>query len=125
MSYNTILLDKTDHIARLTLNRPERLSALNDEMFAELNHALDDVAGDAGLWVFIITGAGRAFCASADIKDESQGRRPTAGAQRPLRDLPVHTRHAPRPSPPSCTTWPYRPSPWSTVWPSVTASIGC
>ena len=73
VSYNTILLDKTDHIARLTLNRPERLNALNDEMFAELNHALDDVAGDAGLRVFIITGAGRVFCASADIKDESQG----------------------------------------------------
>jgi len=71
VSYNTILLDKTDHIARLTLNRPERLSALNDEMFAELNHALDDVAGDAGLWVFIITGAGRAFCAGRDLKERA------------------------------------------------------
>lgn len=73
MAYNTILLDKAGHIARLTLNRPERLNALNEEMFAELNHALDDVAEDAGLRVLVITGAGRAFCASADIKDESRG----------------------------------------------------
>ncbi len=73
MAYNTILLDKADHIARLTLNRPERLNALNEEMFAELNHALEDVAADTSLRVLIITGAGRAFCASADIKDESRG----------------------------------------------------
>ena len=73
MAYNTIMLDKAGHIARLTLNRPERLNALNEEMFAELNDALDDVARDAGLRVFVITGAGRAFCASADIKDESRG----------------------------------------------------
>ena len=73
MAYNTILLDKADYIARLTLNRPERLNAINEEMFAELNHALDDVAGDTSLRVFLITGAGRAFCASADIKDESRG----------------------------------------------------
>ena len=73
VAYNTIILDKSDHIARLTLNRPERLNALNEEMFAELNHALEDVVGDASIRVFIITGAGRAFCASADIKDESRG----------------------------------------------------
>jgi len=73
VAYNTILLDKADHIARLTLNRPERLNALNEEMFAELNHALEDVASDTEMRVFIITGAGRAFCASADIKDESRG----------------------------------------------------
>ena len=73
MVYNTIILDKSDHIARLTLNRPERLNALNEEMFAELNHALEGVAADTHLRVFIITGAGRAFCASADIKDESRG----------------------------------------------------
>ena len=73
MTYNTIILDKKDHIARLTLNRPERLNALNEEMFAELNSALEDVATDRDIRVFVITGAGRAFCASADIKDESRG----------------------------------------------------
>ena len=69
MTYNTIILDKKDHIALLTLNRPERLNALNEEMFAELNSALEDVATDRDIRVFVITGAGRAFCASAYIKD--------------------------------------------------------
>ena len=71
MAYNTILLDKSDHIARLTLNRPERLNALNEEMFAELNHALEDVASDPDLRVFIITGAGRAFCSGRDLKERA------------------------------------------------------
>ncbi len=73
MAYETIILEKTGHIARLTLNRPERLNALNERMFAELNGALDDVATDRGMRVLVLTGAGRAFCASADIKEERRG----------------------------------------------------
>ena len=46
MEFETILLEKADHIARLTLNRPERLNALNEQMFGELNQALTDVAED-------------------------------------------------------------------------------
>ena len=70
MTYNTIILEKKDHIARLTLNRPERLNAANEQMFSELNSALADVAGDREIRALVLTGAGRAFCASADIKDE-------------------------------------------------------
>ena len=73
MDYQTIILEKKDHVARLTLNRPERLNALNEQMFAELNSALEDVAGDGEVRALVLTGAGRAFCASADIKDERQG----------------------------------------------------
>ena len=73
MTYQTIILEKNDHVARLTLNRPERLNALNDQMFQELNSALDDVASDREVRALVVTGAGRAFCASADIKDERQG----------------------------------------------------
>jgi 2-(1,2-epoxy-1,2-dihydrophenyl)acetyl-CoA isomerase len=73
MEFQTILLEKSDHIAKLTLNRPDRLNALNEEMFGELNVALRDVAGDPGVRVLVLTGAGRAFCASADIKDETRG----------------------------------------------------
>ena len=72
MDYQTIILEKKDHVARLTLNRPERLNALNRQMFRELNSALEDVAGDRELRVLVLTGAGRAFCASADIKEERQ-----------------------------------------------------
>ncbi len=73
MAYDTILLEKKDHIATLTLNRPERLNALNDQAFHEVNAAIKDVAMDSSVRVFIITGAGRAFCASGDVKDERQG----------------------------------------------------
>ena len=73
MEFQTILLEKADHIAKLTLNRPERLNALNQQMFDELNVALRDVAGDADIRVLVLTGAGRAFCASADIKEARQG----------------------------------------------------
>ena len=70
MTYETIILEKKDHVARVTLNRPERLNAANPQMFAELNAALEDVAGDQDARALVLTGAGRAFCASADIKDE-------------------------------------------------------
>jgi 2-(1,2-epoxy-1,2-dihydrophenyl)acetyl-CoA isomerase len=73
LAYQTVILEKKDHVARLTLNRPERLNALNEQMFAELNLALDDVAGDHEVRALVLTGAGRAFCASADIKDERKG----------------------------------------------------
>jgi 2-(1,2-epoxy-1,2-dihydrophenyl)acetyl-CoA isomerase len=73
LSYETITLEKKDHVARLTLNRPERLNALNRLMFRELNAALADVSGDREMRALVLTGAGRAFCASADIKEEREG----------------------------------------------------
>ncbi|MBI4234206.1 MAG: enoyl-CoA hydratase/isomerase family protein [Chloroflexi bacterium] len=73
MGFETILLEKRDHIARVTLNRPERLNAINERMFEELNAALGDVAVDTTVRVLVLTGAGRAFCASADVKEERQG----------------------------------------------------
>ena len=72
MEYETIILEKIDHVARLTLNRPDSLNALNRQMFRELNSALDDVAADGEVRALVLTGAGRAFCASADIKEERQ-----------------------------------------------------
>jgi len=73
MSYKTILLDKTDHLATLTFNRPDRLNALNGLMFEERIDALDDIANDDDIRAMILTAAGRAFCASADVKEEPQG----------------------------------------------------
>ena len=58
---------KKDHIAVVTMNRPEALNALNKAVFADLEAALDNVEKDDEGYVVIITGAGRAFIAGADI----------------------------------------------------------
>jgi len=66
MSESTILLDITDGIAVVTLNRPGKLNAFADDMRARLVAALDRVAASDAR-VLVITGAGRAFCAGGDV----------------------------------------------------------
>jgi enoyl-CoA hydratase/carnithine racemase len=68
MKFNTIVFHKEDKIAIITLNRPERLNAVNGEMVKELKCALENVAIDRDIRVLIITGAGRAFCSGGDHK---------------------------------------------------------
>lgn len=68
MTYETILLDQADGIARITLNRPDRLNSFTRAMHAELQSALDE-AKDARIVVF--TGAGRGFCAGQDLNDRA------------------------------------------------------
>ena len=67
MTFQTILFDGSDGVATITLNRPERLNALTNTMFRELGEALDRVAGGPGLRAVLLTGAGRGFCAGADL----------------------------------------------------------
>jgi enoyl-CoA hydratase len=55
-------------IRLLTLDRPDRLNAMNPELVADLHAALDDAAADHGCRVIVLTGAGRAFCAGLDLK---------------------------------------------------------
>ena len=69
MSYQTILFDLADGIARLTFNRPERLNSLNTAMLAEVQDALAAVGRDPSARVLILTGAGRGFCAGQDLGD--------------------------------------------------------
>jgi enoyl-CoA hydratase/carnithine racemase len=57
----------TDGVATITLNRPDRLNALNDEMYAGILAAFDQTDADDGVRAVIVTGAGRAFCAGADL----------------------------------------------------------
>ena len=68
MSYETILYEKKDRIAHITLNRPRILNAYNDTMGDELLQAHRDFDQDDTLQVLIISGAGRAFCSGADVK---------------------------------------------------------
>jgi 2-(1,2-epoxy-1,2-dihydrophenyl)acetyl-CoA isomerase len=68
MPYENILYEKTDKLAILTLNRPERLNALDQAMAEECVQALEDCERDAETRVLLITGVGRAFCAGGDVK---------------------------------------------------------
>src|SRR5271167_5099958 len=70
MAYDTILFDVDGGIARLTLNRPDKLNSFNTHMHGEVQHALARLpASDAR--VLILTGAGRGFCAGQDLGDRA------------------------------------------------------
>jgi enoyl-CoA hydratase/carnithine racemase len=62
-----ILYDVTDHVATITLNRPDRLNAFTHTMMQELLTAFDEIDADDDVRAVIVTGAGRAFCAGADL----------------------------------------------------------
>ena len=67
MDYSTILYEVEDGILTLTLNRPEALNAFNREMMTEMMDACDRADADDAVRAVIVTGAGRAFCAGADL----------------------------------------------------------
>jgi 2-(1,2-epoxy-1,2-dihydrophenyl)acetyl-CoA isomerase len=69
MDYRNILFSCADGIARITLNRPERLNSFNVAMHEELAEALGGVAADKSVRVLVLTGAGRGFCAGQDLSD--------------------------------------------------------
>jgi enoyl-CoA hydratase len=67
MAYETLTFAIADRIATITVNRPDKLNALNDRVIAELGLAIDSVRDDPDVAGVILTGAGRAFVAGADI----------------------------------------------------------
>ena len=67
----SILYTAASGIARITLNRPDRLNSFNDAMHAQLREALDNVREDASIRVLLLTGAGRGFCAGQDLADRA------------------------------------------------------
>ena len=87
--YQHILLEKDteNYIARLTLNRPEKRNALNDQTMDELGDALEDVESDDSVRVLIITGAGRSFCAGGDLEALPGGSEPGAWASQNVDDI--------------------------------------
>ncbi len=70
MGYNNILTETTDHVARITINRPKQLNALNKETITELSAAFKSADADSNVRVIVVTGSGeKAFVAGADIKE--------------------------------------------------------
>ncbi len=96
MDYQDILFDLEDGIATITLNRPEKLNAYTTEMGEEFTHAFREVQRDPEVRAIVMTGAGKAFCAGADLehlKAHEQGKNvskgPRLGEEDFLRKLPL------------------------------------
>ena len=67
MEFETILYEVGDRVATITFDRPERLNALSPAMIRELRRAYADAEADPDVWLLLVTGTGRAFCAGADV----------------------------------------------------------
>jgi enoyl-CoA hydratase/carnithine racemase len=67
VSYDTLETSREDGVLTLTLSRPDRLNALNTQMLEELLRVFDEIDADDAVRAVIVTGAGRAFCAGADL----------------------------------------------------------
>lgn len=70
-AYQTLLLERADGVAKVTLNRPEALNALNSVLLGELSALLDALAADDAIGCVVLTGSAKAFAAGADIKEMS------------------------------------------------------
>ncbi len=71
MTYQNILFEINDGIARLTLNRPDKLNSFTAAMHLEVREALKQVQNDSSVRVLVLTGAGRGFCAGQDLADRA------------------------------------------------------
>jgi len=69
MAYDTLIYSVADRIATITINRPDKLNALNERVIAELGEAINAARSDGSVGGVILTGAGRAFVAGADISE--------------------------------------------------------
>jgi enoyl-CoA hydratase/carnithine racemase len=67
MTYETIRYDVQDRVATITFSRPDQLNAISPFMATELRHAYAAAEADEDVWLLLVTGEGRAFCAGADV----------------------------------------------------------
>ncbi len=72
MAYETVIYEKKGRIAYITLNRPEALNSLTPTMIREMIEIWQDVEDDDNIWVAVVTGAGRALCTGADVKEAAK-----------------------------------------------------
>jgi 2-(1,2-epoxy-1,2-dihydrophenyl)acetyl-CoA isomerase len=73
MNYETLLVERAGHVARITLNRPQVLNSFNAAMLAELRAAIEAAGRDETARCVVLTGAGRAFCAGQDLAELQDG----------------------------------------------------
>ena len=73
MTFTTVKLERQGRVARLTLNRPERLNAIDETMPGEIRRAIELANADDAVHVIVLQGAGRAFCAGYDLKEFAEG----------------------------------------------------
>jgi enoyl-CoA hydratase/carnithine racemase len=105
MTYETLEIRREESILWLTLNRPHNLNALSAKMVEELEDFLSGLRDDRETRVVILRGAGRAFCAGLDLKEQNRGGPEALGrsttavyeSQRRMSDLTVAIRRAPQP----------------------------
>jgi 2-(1,2-epoxy-1,2-dihydrophenyl)acetyl-CoA isomerase len=88
MSYEGILFEKKDGIATVTLNSPDKLNAISFKMRDSLMQVIDDLGKDDSVKVVILTGAGRGFCAGADLSELAGGTRPEPSIYEQLQGVP-------------------------------------
>jgi dihydroxynaphthoic acid synthetase len=97
--YEHVMYETSDGVARITINRPEKLNAYNSTTIAELTDAYRQVARDRSLGVVVLTGAGdRAFCAGGDIDWEVEGSLANQKARQEVQGLYAAMRESLRPT---------------------------
>ena len=74
MPFETVLFTQSDGMAEIRLNRPERLNAVTQQLYDDLNAALTQAEKDPEVHIILLTGEGRAFCVGADLKEHKAGR---------------------------------------------------
>jgi enoyl-CoA hydratase len=97
---NTVLLERRDEVAVVTLNRPETLNAMSDELVHELHNTFDQLAGDDTCRAIVLTGAGRGFCSGHDLAafgDDTWAVPAAMKVQECFADLTVRVRSVPQP----------------------------
>src|SRR5215468_1957116 len=80
MAYEKIILAKDNGLATLTLNAPDKLNAVSRKMIAEIKNAWEDIGADSSVRAVLLTGAGRGFCAGADLSDPDRANDADSGS---------------------------------------------